>query len=241
MSDTEKNGENSNIPPAGVHGGAGDIQTDSTPKSNGQRQAGELFKRIGEDSLWIWFLGWLYKELKAMKEGWVIFLIMASVLCGAVYLALEEFVYLPEKTEMKGKISDLKDDIKALKYEISDIKRDLDDTQIKKIEAENALAPWKELANSQFPGKPINKSLDLLLQKIDAIQSELPDPLKEPISAASATADIEIEVAAPQPIEYNMFSGGVVSFSVGGDAVFVRILDVDDTFILVVGLTRLFI
>ena len=53
--------------------------------------------------------------------------------------------------------------------------------------AENALAPWKLLAETHYPGVPINKSLDLLLQRFDSFQGTLNAQTEQLVSIAAAT------------------------------------------------------
>jgi len=105
--------------------------------------------------------------------------------------------------------------ISALNIELQDAHRERDKYQVLAIEAENALAPWKQLATSEYPKEPINKSLNLLLEKVDSFQKILKNsksnPLNEPIASASATATVDV-LTDDKP-SANMGWGGLVLFA----------------------------
>jgi hypothetical protein len=116
-----------------------------------------------------------------------------------------------------SKLESVKDDLVKSDGAKLEAERDRDKYQIESQNADNALAPWKELANSQFPGKPINEGLNSLLQKVDALQKAMLDnslnPLKEPIASAVATVTVNLKTVNPRG--NSLGPGGIVAFGRG--------------------------
>jgi hypothetical protein len=93
---------------------------------------------------------------------------------------------------------------------------ELAQTQTALADAQNALAPWKALANNQYPGEPINKSLDLLLHKVDSISELMKDqPTKEAVQRLSDIADADKEYH-----DIAMLPATGSSFPVSGDLIY---------------------
>ena len=191
------------------------------------------------------------EELVKVKKAWKALVLIAALLCGATaywthwydesgFEIAQSGNDIQNKSDLKvvgAKIQFLNQEISDLKtaqekeiarithdYDIqtSDLKADRDKFQIQMTEAQDALAPWKELANSQFPGEPINKSLNQLLQKVDALQKAMQDsstnPLQDPIASASATATIDVLTDKPYNVGSNIGEGGAIAFCSGDDA-----------------------
>lgn len=175
------------------------------------------------------------KELRGVKEGWMLFLFGALAI-GAVAWFLASYVYsrtieANEITYTKEKAEVAKQtgaDIKALTDKISteeDAKLEAERTA-DKFEAlyhddENTMIPLRDAANKQFPDAPVAKSVDLLLQKVDVIQRTIstsqPDPLRQAI--ASATATVSLDILRDDPIFGGGIGiGGVIAFGKGNDA-----------------------
>ena len=146
--------------------------------------------------------GFFIREGKAVKQGWLAVLIIGG---GLLWFGNEHGSRSADK------------EVAKMQGELDDAKRDRDKFQIQMTQAQDALAPWKELANSQYPGEPINKSLNLLLQKVDALQKAMQnvatDPLQEPIASASATVTVDLLTDKPDPVGNNMGQGGVVQLT----------------------------
>jgi hypothetical protein len=65
--------------------------------------------------------------------------------------------------------------------------------------AGNALAPWKSLAQSNYPGRPIQESLQLLLKKMDEIQTSVKNNSGKSLSQAIHSARVSVYVQIKTP------------------------------------------
>lgn len=120
-----------------------------------------------------------------MKQGLILFLILIAAplvfvtTCGVrhVYIRKAESTMAATNSFRDSEKSGLSTTIQTQNTTISDLKHDKDGLlrQSDKFEekaqnAENALAPWKQLANSQFTNAPFNQRLDLLFEHVAALE-----------------------------------------------------------------------
>jgi len=140
------------------------------------------------------FLGILYEEGKGVKSGWFAFIIFTVIAFwgGCHYSERNIDEKLSGITNyFGGELSKSESRITSLKDELDDAKRDRDKYQTDFLNAQNALAPWMELANSQFSNAPISKRLTLLFNQAEE-NTELLTNAIENLNAEKATIGLSV-------------------------------------------------
>jgi hypothetical protein len=127
-----------------------------------------------------------------------------------------------ELAGVKATLAGVRDNLGDTKTERDKFDIELQNKETALEQAQNALAPWKELANSKFPDEPLTKRMDLLFGEMsnsvnefhldlqsfkDAISkiptssgtgattpisNESANPLTDPIAAATATVELVV-------------------------------------------------
>ena len=120
-----------------------------------------------------------------MKDGRWAFMILSALIIFLTYWISGDWIYNPR---IEGLNRDLTNSDRAKQ----EAERDRDKYQLADQNAENALAPWKELAINRFPGEPINKSMNKLGDEVHSFIKLMKDvATKESVERLAAIADAE--------------------------------------------------
>lgn len=180
-----------------------------------------LYRCIAEQNLGP-LANYVERRWDTVKDAWE--LLIVALLAGGMV------VFFPTKCAYDGQIATNNEDtakalgekdkeIKTLKGNNAELSQQKSHFEEMYKEAENALAPWKMFAISQYPGKSIDQALPLLLQKVDALykllEATATNPLAEPIASATATATVEFATTEKTSIGVNIGQGGFVAFGSG--------------------------
>jgi hypothetical protein len=198
------------------------------PPSHSKRRFKELWDRISEDSFIAWLAAWFWKEWVAMKEGWVVFLLLWLILATIQFFICQEFVYDPWLAVKDGQIKSDADALNKQKQDDSnalsksegarqEVERDRDKYQVMYLNDENTMAPLRQAANEHFFSAPPDKRIDLLLQEIQSLKGEMEakgsglQPSGTIVSAvASLTLVVVKDKQATAPGSVMMIGGGVM-------------------------------
>jgi hypothetical protein len=128
---------------------------------------------------------WLVKEGRGVKDGWVLFSIIAILLLGGLYYGVTNWEYGPQ-------ISNLENINLTLNQSVSSLTEDRDAKALAFQSDENVLLQLRTEAKNQFPNAPSEKGVQLLLQKFDQLQQLLKDtPTKEMVQSLADQAEIQ--------------------------------------------------
>ena len=140
-----------------------------------------------------------------IKQEWSTVKKAPGIICVAIGLSGAIGYWVTAKVD-SSTIGDLSEQVKTLTRE--------KDTALTNLRiSDNALAPWKTLANSQFPEKPINERMNLLFanmqeqikQLANQIDRAVPPPksLKERLRICLDSIDTRImEALQTQPVSF---------------------------------------
>jgi hypothetical protein len=131
----------------------------------------------------------LREAWRQMKQGLLLFLVLIGApvalltyylthhIDGELYnasVSVTNVVHKGEIKELDASISQLKQKVQGLEQDKNLLRQERDKSDLQAQNDRNALAPWMQLANSQFTNAPFNQRLDLLFEHVASLEAKSP-------------------------------------------------------------------
>jgi hypothetical protein len=124
---------------------------------------------------------WLRKEGSGVRNGWFLFALFALMLVSVAAWGVHRIDAILADSAMsatnaiqQSKIETLTQKSQDLQRDKDELRQDRDTYKLAAQNADNALAPWKQLANNAYSDVPIQQRMDSLFQHVAALEASQP-------------------------------------------------------------------